>query len=370
MNQVRAGTGPFQRAIRLDDKAFDITILSCYDTQREVSSTASLLESDFGKRKVLGFGEKNKIILFFKLLRYLRQEKPDIVQTAHTYTSILAILICRFFVFSMVVNFEGTLFYRKGTVNSFLTKFAYSFAHAAICVSNAVHKANSFSEDFLRKHMPRRVIYNGVDLSQIDAATRGNFDWQDRIKDNSFVVGFVGDLKPVKDIPTLIRALKVAIKKSDNIVLLIIGGGELENELTQQAVSAGVIDNVIFAGQVERFEVYSALKLMDVFVMPSLIEGLSEAIAQAMASSLPIVASDIAPNRELIVSNENGFLFDNGNYKLLAEHLLVLLGDSDLRNKFALKNRKVAEQKLDIYNIVEQYKNFYFDLLASKGAKQ
>jgi len=366
MNQVRPGTGPFQRAIRLDDKVFDITILSCYDSQNELNSTASLLTSNLGSRSILGFGEKNKIALFFKLMHYLKQAKPDIVQTAHTYSAILAILICRVFGLGIVVNFEGTLFHRKGVFKSFLTKLALSPAHAAICVSHAVYQSNSFSENFLRKRMNRTVIYNGVDFDDIDNTPQTLFDWKKKISINSFVVGFVGDLKSVKDIPTLIRATKEVSLKSKDILVLIVGGGDLKSELKMLAQQCGVLEKIIFTDQIERHEVYQALKVMDVFVMPSLIEGLSESIAQSMASSLPVVVSNIAPNRELVINGENGFLFNNGDYKALARHILALEGSPAMRQKFGLKNRAIAEEKLDINKIVVQYKEFYQGLLRVK----
>jgi glycosyltransferase involved in cell wall biosynthesis len=367
LNQLRAGTGPFQRAIRLDDEVFDITVLSCYDTLGEANKTARLLRDDFGARSIVGFGEKNKIRLFFKLVKYLRKYRPDIIQTAHTYTSIVAILISRFFNLGVVVNFEGTLYCRKGRVKSFLTMLALSPAHGAVCVSNAVFKANAFSEDLLRQHMDRRIIYNGVDFNDIDRKQDVFFDWEHTLDENNFVVGFVGDLKSVKDVPTLIRGFSLLVKESDNVCLLIVGDGELKDELIQIAQESCILNKIIFTGHIQRHEVYHTLKLMDVFVMPSYVEGLSEAIAQAMASSLPVIASDIAPNRELIKHGKNGFLFKNGDSVVLSKHLLELKEDIELRRDFASRNRKIAEQRLDIYKIIIQYKEFYLWLLKNNG---
>jgi len=136
--------------------------------------------------------------------------------------------------------------------------------------------------------------------------------------------------------------------------------------LKMLAQQCGVLEKIIFTDQIERHEVYQALKVMDVFVMPSLIEGLSESIAQSMASSLPVVVSNIAPNRELVINGENGFLFNNGDYKALARHILALEGSPAMRQKFGLKNRAIAEEKLDINKIVVQYKEFYQGLLRVK----
>lgn len=363
LNQLRAGTGPFQRAIRLDDHAFDIEILSCYDSTEQVRKTARMLRTDFGRRVINGLGEINKVRLAFALLKYIKNSKPDIIQTAHTYSTLMAILISRVFGLGLVVNFEGTLFSSLSPLRRFLLNFFLSFANGSICVSNAVKNTNSFSENILRHHMVRRVIYNGVDHKDIDVVANSTFGWQDRINENSFVIGFVGDLKPVKDISTLIDAFVFVAAKCPRALLLLVGGGPLENSFRKQVERAGIVDRVIFTRHIERSEVYGALNLMDVFVMPSLIEGLCESIAQAMAKSLPIIASDIEPNRELIQNGVNGYLFPVGDSKLLFHAIMSLYSDADKRKEFSQLNRKISEERLDIYQVVKQYELFYRELL-------
>lgn len=362
LNQLRAGTGPFQRAIRLDDEALDITILSCYDTTEEVIGMARLLRPDFGARKIIGLGVRNKLILAWYLTRYILREKPDIVQTSHTFSTIVAIVVRRIFRQGVAINFEGTLFTSMKPLQRYLLQLISSFADGTICVSRAVEETNRFSSKVFRQHAIRRVIYNGVDHDEIDNTPTVEFNGMDQLKENTYVIGFVGDLKPVKDIPTLIKGFAMAADYMPNAKLLLVGGGDEKSMLSDLATELGVRDRIIFTEHIQRHEVYSTLRRMHVFAIASLIEGLSEAIAQAMASSLPIIASDIKPNRELIDHDVNGFLFPVGNAEKLSEVLVELYQNDDKRASFGKNNKKRSLEVLDINYVVKSYEDFYIQL--------
>jgi glycosyltransferase involved in cell wall biosynthesis len=365
LNILNPGTGPFQRAIRLDDQQMDVTILSCTDSNEEVISKAEKLVTDFGRRRVLGLGGGNKLQLAIKLCRFIKRCDPDIIQTNHTFSSMVAILYSCIIRKPLVVNFEGTLFKSSGIFRRTGLKLLYSLCDATICVSNAVNESNQFCEKTLRKHIVRRTIYNGVDHQQIESTPTGSgFKKRHGIPEENLVFGFVGDLKPVKDIPTIIKAFAEA--SLDNATLLIVGGGSLHDDLASLATSLGISDQVVFTGMIERREVYCALKEMDVFVMASLIEGLSEAIAQAMSAGLPVITSDIPPNAELIINEENGLLFPVGQPKNLAAQLRNLYNDPAKRALFGKNNHKIALERLDIFNIVDEYSKLYCELLQTK----
>lgn len=362
LNQLRAGTGPFQRAIRLDDRAFDITILSCYDTKDEVRAIAGILRPDFGARKVLGLGIRNRLQLALALGRYILAEKPDLIQTSHTFSTIVAILVRRLFGLGVVVTFEGTLFIVMGRVKRLLLQFVLSFADGAICVSNAVERANRF-HGFRAKPSKRIVIYNGVDHTEIERAQLVAFNGIADLKTERLTFGFVGDLKPVKSVHTLLNAFALISARVPESQLLMVGGGPLISTAKNQAAKLGISDRVVFTGHIQRHEVYSALKKMDVFIMPSLIEGLSEAIAQAMASSLPVIASNIEPNRELIEEDCNGLLFSVGNDQELADKMIKLAEEPQTRLEFGRRNKELSIKFLDINNVVAEYKAFYLHVM-------
>ena len=145
--------------------------------------------------------------------------------------------------------------------------------------------------------------------------------------------------------------------------LVIIGDGELKKDLIDLSISLEIRQYVTFTGMLERREVYGVLKEMSIFVLPSKVEGLSEALAQAMSSSLPVITSNIKPNTELVKDGYNGFVFPLGDEKSLSVLLDKLLDDKKLRVRLGANGKAVADDRLSIYDIVEQYYQFYKDTI-------
>ena len=362
LNILNPGTGPFQRAVRLDPGRLDVTIVSCMDTQDEIAEKSErLLGRECGHR-LIGLGAKRRMIFVWRLCRILLEIRPDVIQVNHTFSAAVAIVFSRFLGTPVKVAFEGTLFSRYGLGRRFFLSLLFSLTDGVISVSNAVKNANHLAAGRLGGCINRRVIYNGVDIGESSVPSQN-------IGATGFVIGYVGDLKPVKDVGTLIRAFARFIKNCPGSTLLIIGGGDMEEPLRKLASELKALDRIIFTGQIERSQVYALLARMDVFVMPSRVEGLSEAIVQAMAAGVPVVASDIAPNRELVMDGVTGAIFELGNDKALARVLQALAGDAGRRKTFAVRARALVEQELDIYRIAEQYHDYYNELLCSKGLK-
>ena len=370
LNMLRPGTGPFQRAVRLSDERFDTTIVSCYDTTEALREKAEKLAPPFGPsletKGLVGLGKTGKISCALALMRLISSERPDIIQTNHTFSAVIATVWSKLIGVPVRVHFEGTLKKAFGGFKRIVLNAVFSLSDGVICVSNAANRANSPKGSTLGKKTVRRVIYNGVDIKDLDSCRRGGVREELNIEPDNFVVGYVGDLKEVKDVPTLIRGFDGLLSACKNSTLIIVGGGPLAGELKELARSLGIIDNIIFTGPVERRDVYRYLNAFDLFVMPSKIEGLCEAIAQAMCFSLPIVSTDIAPNLEVVTDGVNGRTFPVGNDATLAGRLLELKNNAQERISMGKKSRELVKRSLDIYSIVEEYEDFYKKLLEAK----
>ena len=143
---------------------------------------------------------------------------------------------------------------------------------------------------------------------------------------------------------------------------MLVGAGPDRKFLERLSAELGV--NVVFTGQVSRVEVFHKLKTFDVFVMPSLVEGLSESIVQAMASKVPVLVSDIEPNREPVIDNYSGLLFKSGDYDSLYQRLkLILEGHVDLES-LTENAYDFVVNNLDVDDIVKRYVQEYAKALS------
>lgn len=216
---------------------------------------------------------------------------------------------------------------------------------------------------------PDRVerICNGVDTARFapgPAAARIDRPGTPFDTSESVVVGTVGRLQAVKDQLTLVRAFSLARQAGEGgrrLRLLIAGDGPLRAEVEAEIRAAGIGDVTWLAG--ERSDVPELMRALDVFALPSQAEGISNTILEAMASGLPVVATAVGGNAELVAEGETGALVPAQNPDAMARALLRYTEDAALRQAHGLAARKRVEQNFSIDGMVERYAALYEDLL-------
>lgn len=217
-----------------------------------------------------------------------------------------------------------------------------------------------------RKIVP---ICNGVDADLFRAAS----DRVDRRTllphgfgdGDALVIGTVGRLEAVKDQVTLARAF-IELASSHpadrrRLRLVIVGDGSLREKVESEIAGAGLEDQVWFPGK--RDDIPQLLRSFDVFVLPSLGEGISNTILEAMATGLPVVATDVGGNGELVRVGDTGFLVPRADPVAMAEALGRYLEDSALRVAHGRSARERVEQEFSIDRMVDRYTRVYDGLL-------
>lgn len=204
-------------------------------------------------------------------------------------------------------------------------------------------------------------IINGVDADRFSPPVSKT---QARSKlglaSDGFVVGTVGRLDPVKDFQTLLRGFaRMAGGCADTLRprLVIAGSGPEEARLRALAEELGMAAVVAFLG--ERGDIPEVMRALDVFVLPSIAEGISNTVLEAMASGLPVVATGVGGNLELVEDGETGFLFAPGDAERLAERLGFLGSSPDLTVRCGGKGRVAVEERFSLARMVAEYGNLY-----------
>ena len=213
-------------------------------------------------------------------------------------------------------------------------------------------------------------ICNGVDTARFFPAADARrtalagspFDAAD-----SIVVGTVGRLQAVKDQITLVRAFALAREQggaaAQALRLLIAGDGPLRGEVEAEIRSAGVGDFVWLAG--ERKDVAGVMRSLDMFVLPSRTEGISNTILEAMASGLPVIATAVGGNAELVVPAGTGALVPAADPGAMARALMCYAADAALRHEHGAAGRQRVEQGFSLDAMVARYTALYEGLLPS-----
>lgn len=208
------------------------------------------------------------------------------------------------------------------------------------------------------------VIYNGVDVNRFapDLKTRTEKRSELKIKPDEIVIGSVGRLDPVKNIDSLVKGFAgLTDRLRGKCKLFIVGDGSDREKIESMIGKYGLKGSVILAGM--RRDIPDLLKLMDIYVQPSKYEGIPNSVLEAMASSLPVIATNVGGVSEIVNHDDNGFLYPVGNQDELLNYLTALIKDPARRLHMGIRGRERAISLFSMQKMVETYETVYKKLL-------
>ena len=214
-----------------------------------------------------------------------------------------------------------------------------------------------------------KQIYNGVDHQVFSPGSSSVSLPANFLADEIQVVGTVGRLVAVKDQLTLIEAFHQLVQthpRPKKLRLMIVGDGPLYQNLCDKIAALGLSEYTWMPG--DRADIPELLRLMDVFVLPSLGEGISNTLLEAMATGLPLIATQVGGNPELITEGVNGCLVPVGDVMALASCCKELLTEPDKLALYGKNSLNKARQYFDWENTVEGYCSVYDQLLGLSAA--
>lgn len=227
-----------------------------------------------------------------------------------------------------------------------------------------IGNSNSVAEFYRDQGFPTdriAVIPNGIDLPELPTDARERAREALEIPADCHVVGYVGRLAAQKRVEDLIWAFELVRVLQGNVVFIIVGDGPKRESLEAFAVKLQIADRVRFLGH--RGDVGSLMPGFDLFWLASDFEGLSNSVMEAMACGIPVVASDIPPNRELVVSEKTGFLVPVGDRVAFAQLAEKLLLDRDLAARLGAAGRERIRTEFSIDRMVRGYVDAYREVM-------
>ncbi len=294
--------------------------------------------------------------LIFDVARLIRKQNIDVVMTTLFYADVVGALASAISPNKAVFSWETIsapewLLWRR----LLPYRFAMRFASKVISVSHATAK---WLID--KRGVPENkitVIPYGVNLDEFSPGSNPELREELGIADDTTIIGVVARLHPQKGHTYLIEAAKAIIPKFNNVKFVFVGDGELRGELEKSVTDAGLDNNFMFLGF--RSDVKELLRIFDIFVLPSLYEGLPNVILEAMACSLPVVATAVDGTVELVADEKTGFLVAPKQPMALSEKISALLKDSDKGNAMGKAGRKKVEEEYSLELQVNNFQNLY-----------
>lgn len=304
-----------------------------------------------------------------RLIRLMRDLRPDVVHSRN-WGSLEAVVAARIAGGCAVAHsehgYDHAMLRGMPLRRRLFRRSAYTLTDGLCAVSAELSEYHAEKAWVSRRRF--QVVHNGVDLCRfgISDARRALIRRELGIGHDEFVVGWVGRMEPIKDVPTLLRACASLSGRWPRLRVLLVGTGSERQRWEAEAQNHGELRNrVLFVG--ERRDIPEMLSAMDVFALPSISEGISNTLLEAMASYLPILATSAGGNPEVVEEGVTGWLFASGDDRALARWLEELLSSPERRVRMGHAARRRAEEHFSLRGMVEQYAQLYLDLAQLRG---
>lgn len=304
----------------------------------------------------------NDVRIVSEMYRLFRREQPHIVHTHSWGTLIEGLAAARLARVPAVVHGEhGTLQLRR--YQRVLQRAAWAATDRLLSVSSRLSERMARETGYPLDRIT--TIRNGVDLARFGAVSRADARRALGLDAGTPVVGTVGRLVPVKDHVGLVEAMAGVCRSEPRAVLLLAGDGPEQAAIEARVEALGLRSSVRLLGH--RPDVETVLAALDLFVLSSVSEGLSNTILEAMAAGAPVVATRVGGADEMVVEGATGLLVESGQAGALATAIAGLLADDARRAAMGAAGRRRVEAEFELAGMVRRYDALYESVAREKG---
>jgi glycosyltransferase involved in cell wall biosynthesis len=300
----------------------------------------------------------------WRFARYVRRERIDVLQVYFPDSTYFGVPVAWLARIPRIVRTRNNLGYWMTPWHRGLGRFCNRFTDVLVANCDAARQSVIANEKLAGERVV--VLENGVDLARfrvgVGASSRRGCEIATRR------IGVVGNLRPVKGLDNFIRAASNLIVTHCDLTFHIAGDGPLRSDLKRLAVEHGLKNRFVLEGTL--VDVPGFLAGLDIAVLPSRSEGMSNALLEYMAAGKPIVATAVGGNTQLIDDGVHGLLVPPDDPDALAAAISRLIMDADLATQMGRAARKRVEERYSREAMVRRFEKFYLQLMANETSGQ
>lgn len=355
------GTGGSERLV--------LDIARLLDRERFLPVVGSLgggtMEKEFRHRGIqtVVFDKKPGIdfSLVGKIAGYLRHHAIDLVNVHHFSPLFYLFLSAMLYPRVRTVHTEHSSVDFVPKEDRWRWIFDWMMRNVDINVGVSVGATEMFRR--VKKLPEKNVVFipNGVDFSRFDRCLETISLEEFEIPEHARVVGLFANFRPEKNHRILLTAFRTVAGELSDAYLLLAGEGDLQGEMKEICLELEIADRVRFLGP--RFDVPRLMKIVDVYCLPSRIEGLPLSLLEAMGSGVCVLATDVPGNNDIVRDGINGVLVAPGDPDALASGLVNLLQNEEYRKRLAIEGRKTARLRYSAETMVNDYEHLFLRIL-------
>ena len=298
-----------------------------------------------------------------KIIRIIHKYGPDILHSSLFYANFYSRIATLLKRTPIIITEERSMYYEKRLYHIWIDRILSRLTDKIVVCSRSVLEFTKQQEKIPEEKF--YLIYNAVDEKRFAVhKTKTELRNKYGFLNNEFIVGTVGSVIPKKGHLFLIKAAESFCYQIPHCKVLIIGDGDSKEQLKNMAVVKRLSPFFTFINATK--DIPELMKIMDIFVLPSLQEGFPRVLVEAMYMGLPVIASSISGIPEIVLDGETGILVPPGDSEYICQNVLTLYRNRDLAQKMAARARQQIEAKFTSRDYTNKLEGLYEELLSSK----
>lgn len=288
----------------------------------------------------------------YNLIRLINNNHYDCILSYFETSDIISVIASFFTKNKALISSRRDTGFRHSKKLKWLYRFLNKRFKVIIAASEAINDSLSIAGIDQSKI---NLIYNGVDLDRFQNINAQKIRNELNLDNETILLGMVANLTPVKNHQIVINCIKRFHENNIKIHLLLAGDGPLRNEL-EQYVKSNALDNYVhFIGR--RKDIPDILSGIDIFILASETEGLSNALLEAMAAARPVVATNVGGNPEVVLNGQTGYLVRENDLYELYQAINKLVQSKSLRVKYGQAGFDRVKNEFSVDAMVNKYIN-------------
>ena len=315
--------------------------------------------------KILGISTSRNPIDIYKLYKLLKHHKIDLIHT-HAYAAGTIGRISAFLAgVSVIISHNHSVYVHFNRYFHFVEWALSHITDRIICISNIVKKFANETQGISTKRLI--VIHNGIDnVRPVPVEAAIELKEELGIPPEHTVIGTITHMQEHKGVLYLVQSASSLLRSRKDLVFLLVGNGKQEGELKKLCINLKVEKSVVFTG--ERSDIPEILSIIDVFVLPSIREGLGLSILEAMACGKPVIATDVGGIPEVVKDGVSGILVPPKDPEALKDAILELLDDKGKQETMGCNGKRICDESFNSSTMVNKIEHLYDSLI--KGSNK
>ena len=355
-------THVYDLTTRLDKTRFEPTVLSFTDGPMVTNLRAKGVDTH-----VIHSPFPFDFRVMLRVTKLIKERKIDLIHAHGTRAASNLLLPAWLNKVKLVYTVHGWSFNdNQSRFIRFIRQTAERFIASQAALTICVSESNKQTGILKLRGFNATVINNGISLDKFNSNVDNTHIIKELNKQSSDIwIGLIARITKQKDPITLLNAFNIAQAQNPNLKLLIVGQGDLDDEVKSLISTLGLASKVHLMPF--RADIPEILRTIDIYCLPSLWEGLPIGLIEAMAMNLAVIATDVDGTRE-IVTSETGIIIPKENPEILAEKILLLAGNSALRTQLGNAAQTLIKSRFELTAMVQATESAYDKLFSIKPA--